>query len=86
MMSREVSRYHRLTVTQLTVYVRHTVKVAKSTPDRCARTHGTPWVSLVDGDVADGIRPSYCERGSVASTPDQCARTQGTPWCVGIVG
>ena len=41
MMSREVRRYHRLTVTWLTVYVRRTVNVATSTPDRC--THGTPW-------------------------------------------
>ena len=43
MMSREVRRYHQLTVTWLTVYVRRTVNVAKLTPDRCARTHGTPW-------------------------------------------
>ena len=43
MRSREVRRYHQLTVTWLTVYVRRTVNVAKSTPDRCARTHGTPW-------------------------------------------
>ena len=42
-MSREGRRYHLLTVTWLTVYVRHTVNVAKSTPDRCARTHGKPW-------------------------------------------
>ena len=59
-----VRRYRGLTVTRLTVYVRRTVNVAKSTPDRCARTHGAPWVSLVDGDVADGIRPSHCEGGA----------------------
>ena len=44
---------------------RRTVNVAKSTPDRCAWTHGAPWVSLVDGDVADSIRPSHCEGGEV---------------------
>ena len=65
MMSCEVRRYRRLTVTRLTVYVRRTVKVAKSTPHQCARTHGAPWVSSVDGDAADGIRPSQCERGKV---------------------
>ena len=41
MRSREVRRYHWLTVTWLTVYVRRAVNVVTSTPDRC--THGTPW-------------------------------------------
>ena len=44
MSGEEVRRYRRLTVTRLTVYVRRTVKVAKSTPDRCARTYVAPWV------------------------------------------
>ena len=44
MSGEEVRRYRRLTVTRLTVYVRRTVKVAKSTPDLCALTHGALWV------------------------------------------
>ena len=43
MMSGEVRRYRCMAVTRLTVYVRRTVKVAMSTPDRCAPTLGTPW-------------------------------------------
>ena len=43
MSGEEVRRYRRFTVTRLTVYVRRTMKVAKPTPDRCARTHGAPW-------------------------------------------
>ena len=75
MMSREVRRYHRLTVTWLTVYVRRTVNVAKSTPDRCARTYVAPWVDSVTRLTVYVRRTVKMAR----STPDRCARTNGAP-------